>query len=196
MNKVAAKIERKLEHMEADPVISRRLLILAQVLALIAYGLGLQFLFNTTGGTLFVFSVVAPLLIAIGSAILIGVVIWKFLRSHSLFFFEEFTPGQIIFQQGDIGDCAYFIHEGEVEVVSANGGQEKVLATLHQGQYFGEMALITSHPRNATVRASKKTKVAVLGKENFLTMISVIPSTREDIMKTVNERAMQQAAGQ
>ena len=192
MNKVAAKLER----IEADPVITRRLLIVAQLLALAAYGLGLQFLISTTGGTLFLFSVIAPAMVVLGLIILIGVVAWRFLRSHSLFHFEEFEPGQTIFQQGDTGDCAYFIHEGEVEVLSGTGALQAVVAKLSQGQYFGEMALISSHPRNATVRAVTHTKAAVLGKQNFLTMLSVMPSTREDIMKTVNQRAMQKAAGQ
>ncbi len=188
------KALRKIEQIEADPVIVRRLLIVAQVLALVAYGLGFQFLRKTTGGTLFVFSVIAPALVVIAVGILLGIVAWRFLRSHSLFHFEEFDPGEVVFQQGDTGDCAYFIHSGEVEVLTGTGAQEKVVARLTPGQYFGEMALITSHPRNATVRAVSRTRVAVLGKQNFLTMVSVIPATREDIMKTVNERAMKQAA--
>jgi Cyclic nucleotide-binding domain len=190
------KVASKLERIEADPVISRRLLIVAQLLALVAYALGLQFLADTTGGTLFVFSVIAPLLVVLALAIIIGVLAWKFLRSHSLFYYETFRPGQTVFEQGDLGDCAYFIHSGEVEVVVGKGAEAKPVAKLSPGQYFGEMALITSHPRNATVRAISETRVAVLGKQNFLTLINLMPSTREDIMKTVNERAMQDAVGQ
>jgi hypothetical protein len=192
MNKVVSKIER----IEADPVISRRLLVAAQLLALVAYGMGLQFLRRTTGGTLFLFATIAPVLVGLAVIILIAVAAWRFLRSHSLFYFEEFNAGQTIFQEGEPGECAYFIHSGEVEIVMGSGAHEKVVAKLQPGQYFGEMALITSHPRSATVRAMSKTKVAVLGKQNFLTMVSMIPATREDIMKTVNERAMQQAVGQ
>jgi cyclic nucleotide-binding protein len=191
-----SKVASKLERIEADPVTSRRLLIAAQLLALVAYALGLQFLANTTGGTLFVFSVIAPLLVVLILAILVGVLVWKFLRSHSLFYYETFHPGQAVFEQGDLGDCAYFIHSGEVEVVMGKGAEAKQVAKLSQGQYFGEMALITSQPRNATVRAISETRVAVLGKENFLTLVNLMPSTREDIMKTVNERAMQDAVGQ
>ena len=69
----------------------------------------------------------------------------------------------------------------------------RVVAKLSSGQYFGEMALIRDAPRNATVRAVSKTEVAVLGKGNFLTMLSLIPATHEDIMKTVNERALSQS---
>ncbi len=190
------KALRKIEQMEADPVTARRLLIAAQLLALAGYVMGLRFLHKTTGGTLFMFATIAPILVGLAVVILVAVLAWRFLRSHSLFHFEEFDPGEVVFQQGDAGDCAYFIHSGEVEVLTGPKGQEKAVAKLGTGQYFGETALITSHPRNATVRAVSKTKVAVLGKQNFLTLISVMPATRDDIMKTVNERAMQHAVGE
>jgi hypothetical protein len=185
-----------IKKLDSDPNISRRLLIAAQILALIAYALGLQFLLNSTGGTVFVFSTIGPVLVGICFLILIGVTIHRFLRSHSLFSYEIYQPGDIVFQQGDQGDCAYFIHSGEVEVVQMENDKEKVVAVLKDGQYFGEMALITSHPRNATVRAVNATKLAVLGKKNFLTMLNLMPSARKDIMLTVTERAMKHAASQ
>jgi hypothetical protein len=181
---------------DSDPAISRRLLIAAQILALVAYGLGLQFLIRTTGGTLFLFSTFGPILVGICILILVGVTVHRFLRSHSLFSYEIYQPGDIVFQQGDQGDCAYFIHTGEVEVVQVENGVEKIIAVLKDGEYFGEMALITSHPRNATVRAVNATKLAVLGKRNFLTMLNLMPSARKDIMLTVTERAMKDAASQ
>lgn len=190
-SKLRLKVSKRVHHLETDPKMTRVLLIVAQVLALLAYIAGIQFLIKTTGGTLFVYATFGPILVTIGILILLGVVAWHFFRSHSLFYFEEFDPGEMIFRQGDEGDCAYFIHEGDVEIISHMDGSDKVVATLHPGQYFGEMALIASQPRNATVRAASRTKVAVLGKQNFLTMLSVMPSTREDIMKTVHERAMQ-----
>jgi CRP-like cAMP-binding protein len=52
------------------------------------------------------------------------------------------------------------------------------------------MALISNVPRNATIRAVTLVRLAVLGKQNFLTMLSLMPQTQEDIMKTVNMRAM------
>ncbi len=185
-----------MKKLDADPVALRRLLIVAQILALVAYGLGLQFLLRTTGGTVFVFSTIGPVLVGVCVLILAGVTIHRFLRSHSLFSYEIYQPGEIVFSQGDQGDCAYFINSGEVEVVQVENGQEKVVATLREGQYFGEMALITSHPRNATVRAVNATKLAVLGKKNFLTMLNLMPSARKDIMLTVTERAMKTSASQ
>jgi CRP-like cAMP-binding protein len=55
------------------------------------------------------------------------------------------------------------------------------------------MALIGNESRNATVRAVTPGRVAILGKQNFLTMLKLMPHTQEDIMKTVNERAMRKA---
>jgi len=183
-----------MKKLEADPVISRRLLLLAHLLALAAYGLALWFLVSSTGGVTFLFSTIGPALVGGSVLILVGVTIHRFLRSHSLFSYEIYQPGETVFQQGEEGDCAYFIQSGQVEVVQTEHGTEKILATLNEGQYFGETALITSHPRNATVRAVNATKLAVLGKKNFLTMLNLLPSARNDIMVTVTERAMKKAA--
>ncbi len=113
-----------------------------------------------------------------------------FYGAVALFEIEDIEPGQVIFQQGEEGDCAYFIQSGEVEVAQQEDGVSKVVARLSKGQYFGEMALISNAPRNATVRSLTPVRLAVLGKQNFLTMLSLMPHTQEDIMQTVNMRAM------
>ena len=172
---------------------SRILLVTAQLLALVVFILALVFLKRTTGGTLFLFSTVAPVLVMLGVAAVFGVVAYRFLRRHSLFEIEDIEPGQVIFREGEEGDCAYFIHGGEFAVTREESGAEKVIARLSTGQYFGEMALIGNELRNATVRAVTPGRVAILGKHNFLTMLELMPHTHEDILKTVNERAMRKA---
>jgi CRP-like cAMP-binding protein len=173
---------------------TRKLLIAAQLLTLAAFALALQFLNRTTGGTLFLFSTIAPLLVMIGVAALIIVIVSEFRRRHSLFDFETYEPGQYIVHQGDEGDRAYFINSGEVEVIREDHETESVVAKLKPGQYFGETALIRNEPRNASVRAATNVRLAVLGKRNFLVMLSVMPSTQDDILKTVQQRAMAQGA--
>jgi CRP/FNR family cyclic AMP-dependent transcriptional regulator len=172
--------------------LTRRALIGAQVLTLIALLLGLNFLIDTTGGTLFLFASVAPVLVLISILIFAGVAYYRFRASHNLFEIETYRPGETIFEQGDAGDCAYFIHHGEVEVFRREDGQEKVVAKLSKDQYFGEMALLSNAPRNATIRAVADTQVAALGKSNFMRLLNVLPATKEDILKTVQYRAMQQ----
>jgi CRP-like cAMP-binding protein len=180
---------------EGDPLLERRLLALAHVFALGAYALTLAFLLQSTGATVFLFTTVVPVLV-LGSVIIFAAVMTnRFLRRHSLFNYHIYQPGEIIFQQGDEGDCAYFIQTGEVEILQKDHVAEKSLATLKPGQYFGEMALIQSQPRNATARAVITTKIASLGKKNFLTLLNVIPETRQDVMLTVVQRGMKQSAG-
>jgi Cyclic nucleotide-binding domain len=172
---------------------TRTLLIVAQLLALVVFILALEFLRRTTGGTLFLFSTIGPVLVLLAVAAVLGVATYRFLRRHSLFEIEDIEPGQVIFREGEEGDCAYFIHDGEFAVIREENGTETVIARLSTGQYFGEMALIGNAARNATVRAVTPARVAILGKQNFLTMLSLMPRTQEDIMKTVNERAMRKA---
>jgi CRP-like cAMP-binding protein len=176
----------------SDTAATRWLVVLSQLLSLAALALGLQFVVNTTGGTLFLFSSVGPLLVMASSAAVVGLGVARLRRRHSLFQVASFEAGQIVFRQGETGDCMYFIQSGAVEVVRSGNGAETVVARLSSGQYFGEMALLASQPRNATVRAVDASRLVRLGKQNFLTMLHVLPSTGEDILKTVQERAMQQ----
>jgi len=177
------------------PDLMRTLLVGAQLLSLVALALGLQFVVNTTGGTLFLFSALAPLLVFVSILILSGVALHRFRKRHSLFVFKTFAPGETIVREGEHGDCAYFIQSGEVQVVRRIDGAERPVGNLGAGQYFGEMALLSNSPRNATVHALTATKVALLGKSNFLTMLSVMPTAQEDILKTVQRRASEQASG-
>ncbi len=175
----------------SDNAVCRWLIIGSQCLALTALALGLLFVLKTTGGTLFLFSSIGSLLVAISSAIVVGLGILRLRRRHSLFQIVTYDPGQVVFRQGEAGDCMYFVQSGTVEVLRSYDGSESVVARLASGQYFGEMALLSSQPRNATVRAATAARLAVLGKDNFLTMLRVLPSTREDILATVQKRAME-----
>jgi hypothetical protein len=176
-------------HRTMDGAAGARLVIVAQLMVVAALLLGLQFVVRTTGGTLFLAASIAPVL-AIGAAILVaGVLIYRYRKQHSLFAMEVFEPGEVIFSQGDLSDCAYFIQSGEVEVLHRENGRETILATLKDGEYFGEMALLSNAPRNATVRARSTTVVGLMGKENFLSMLSVIRSTHDEVRKTVEQRS-------
>jgi hypothetical protein len=172
---------------------TRGLLVAAHLLALVTLGLGIQFLLSTTGGTLFLFSALAPVLVFVSIAIVAWIAFDRFRKRHSLFQFEKYMPGQMIIRQGEIGDCAYFIQSGEVEILQRDDGKDVPLNILGKGDYFGEVALLSAQKRSASARATAPTELAVLGRENFLTMLRTIPCTREDIMKTFQERAARSA---
>lgn len=84
--------------------------------------------------------------------------------------------GEKIISQGDASNgCAYYINSGKVRVLI--DGEE--VATIGQGGFFGEMALITDDLRSATVEAIEDTEVQVFLKEDFLTLIMQSPHSDE-----------------
>jgi hypothetical protein len=181
----------KLLHL--DPWAVRIALTSAQALALIAYVLGLVFLLRTSGGTLFLFTVVAPLLAMVAVLGIAAVVAYRFARHQSLFVFAAFEPGDLICVQGDESDWAYFILSGEVDIVRRENGAEYVLGQLTKGHHFGEAALVSNLPHYVTARAVTRTRVAALGRRNFLSILRYAPFAQQDILKTVNEKALRQS---
>ncbi|MGA6988366.1 MAG: cyclic nucleotide-binding domain-containing protein [Terriglobales bacterium] len=179
---------------ELDPRIIRWTLIGAQVLALIAYLLGAGFLLRASGGTFFLFSIATPAMILLATLALAGVALYRYLRRSSLFAFALFEPGDLILQQGDEGDFAYFIQQGEVEVIRRDEQVETVTALLRKGQHFGETALISGAPHHETVRARTRVRVAMLGKRKFLHMLRFVHPAQGDFMSAMNQRATKQAA--
>ena len=160
----------------------------ALVLTTTALLLCLQFVLQTNALTVFLFSSLAPALVAASAAAVLLALLLEYRLAHSLFDIESFTEGQIVFRQGEPGDCAYFIREGEIEVIDE--ANHTVLAGLGPGEYFGEMALLANAPRNATVRAASEVELARLGKENFLNLLKLMPATEEEILTTVRNRAL------
>jgi signal transduction histidine kinase len=68
--------------------------------------------------------------------------------------------GEILFHEGDVGDAAYVIEEGDLEILTDDDGREVLLAVRKTGDVIGEMSLLERLPRTATVRASGETRLA------------------------------------
>ena len=73
-------------------------------------------------------------------------------------------PGETLFNEGDDGDHAYVITEGEIEIVKITGDREVLLARRLPGEVIGEMALLDSAPRMASGRAGAKTELIAIPK--------------------------------
>ena len=84
---------------------------------------------------------------------------------------ETFKKSDIIFKQGDKGDKFYIISEGTASVIVTmpNTKRERVVAKLKKGDYFGETALLSNSPRNATIEAisDEDLKCLTLDSETF-----------------------------
>ncbi len=72
---------------------------------------------------------------------------------------DFFQAQEMVFSWGDIGDSAYVIEEGCVEVFAAEGSQQKRIALLTTGAMFGEVALLDRRPRTASVRTLVPTRL-------------------------------------
>jgi len=89
---------------------------------------------------------------------------------------QHFEPGDIVFQQGDLGDSVYVIQEGECDVLREKNGSQELLATLGRGDYFGEMALLADQTRNATIRTRSATNVLIITKHDFNKLRESVPA--------------------
>ena len=76
---------------------------------------------------------------------------------------KSFANGDMVFQQGDVGNGLYGIIMGTVEVIL----DDNVIAKLGPNDFFGEMSLIAEEPRSATVRATSDLSAFFLSKEAF-----------------------------
>lgn len=79
------------------------------------------------------------------------------------------SAGEVIFKQGDEGHEIFFIQAGTVSIRirKKDSNEEEQIAELWQGQYFGETALLTDKPRNASAYAVSEVKLRVLSREQF-----------------------------
>ncbi len=75
-----------------------------------------------------------------------------------------FSAGEPIIKAGDPGSDMYFVCRGQVEVLDGSG---RPIATLDEGDYFGELSLLKSQPRTASIRAVTPCNLFVLGKADF-----------------------------
>jgi cAMP-binding proteins - catabolite gene activator and regulatory subunit of cAMP-dependent protein kinases len=81
---------------------------------------------------------------------------------------KNYKAGELVFEQGSVGDSLFLLAEGAVDVVrKREDGEERVIATLHAPEFFGEMSLIDKEYRSATIRASTDTIMLCLSSENL-----------------------------
>jgi CRP-like cAMP-binding protein len=110
-----------------------------------------------------------------------------------LLFEKTYPKNSTLFVEGMSGEILYLIHKGSVEIThkSANNA-EKVLATLKEGEFLGEMSLIDNRPRTATARVAEEASLLVMTKKAFNVMMEKYPDVALKVvmvfLKTANER--------
>lgn len=104
---------------------------------------------------------------------------------------ETFKAGDIVMKEGSRGSSAYVILSGTAKVIKRVGPAEIVVATLGEGQVFGEMGLIEDKPRSASVRAGTVLKTRIIDRDRFNQLLKENPSVLIPIMKSLFERLRQ-----
>lgn len=100
----------------------------------------------------------------------------------------HFEAGEYVFHQGDLGDALYIIVRGEADVVKECDGQQEILARLHAGEMFGELALLNQPARMASIRCATALDVIVIRRSEFGVLASNLTSFRENIDRLAAER--------
>jgi CRP-like cAMP-binding protein len=96
-----------------------------------------------------------------------------------------FAAGETIIRQADVGDSMFFVKDGTVKVVLESNGEHQEVNRLTDGDFFGEMALLTGEPRSATVVAACDVEAYVLSKEPFREVLRQNPAIVEKISQTM-----------
>ncbi|MEZ4366503.1 MAG: DUF1003 domain-containing protein [Kofleriaceae bacterium] len=101
---------------------------------------------------------------------------------------EDFAAGAEVFDQGDEGDAMYIVESGEVDIQTGPAKQRVTLATLHHGQYFGELSLLDGAPRSARVTTTKASRLVALERDDFVDFVKRRPDAALAIMHELGER--------
>jgi CRP-like cAMP-binding protein len=103
-------------------------------------------------------------------------------------FTVEFKEKEDIFREGDLGTEMYIIHEGKVEILKKTQAEERQLAVLEKGDFFGEMSILEDLPRTASARALSDVKLLQINGATFDQMLRTNPEIAVRMMRKLSRR--------
>jgi cAMP-dependent protein kinase regulator len=102
---------------------------------------------------------------------------------------ETHSEGSVIINEGDPGSSMYLIASGEVKVYTRGSTGTVYLARLGEGDFFGEVSVLTGKPRTATITASQRTELLRLDKEKLDGVLVKYPGIRKVLDDFYKKRA-------
>jgi CRP/FNR family cyclic AMP-dependent transcriptional regulator len=102
-----------------------------------------------------------------------------------------FGAGQELFHQGDSGDTAYIIIDGNADVLIDSPGGELAVAKIGKNELVGEIAILCDVPRTATLRADDQVTTLAISKDLFFQMVREYPDMGIEIMRELAQRLEQ-----
>lgn len=100
----------------------------------------------------------------------------------------RYEAGEVIVKENDLGETAYVIGQGRVEVTRELNGRNVHLAYLGVGDTFGEMSVIDEKPRSASVTAVTETVVSEIRRGDFFNIFQTDPNVALTLLRVLFER--------
>ncbi len=91
---------------------------------------------------------------------------------------EYYPSHHVLFHEGDPGSAVYIVKRGIVRIYheGASSDEDQEIALLADNDVFGEMAIISEKPRNATAQTMEESEIFVLKKDDFVQLIGSNPN--------------------
>jgi len=103
-------------------------------------------------------------------------------------FSRDVPRGTVLFREGDPGQEMYVVQSGLVEITKRAGEVEKLLASLGQGEFFGEMSLLSLKPRSATATVAEDARLLVIDPRTFDSMLRANAEIAVRMIKKLADR--------
>ncbi|MBK06917.1 MAG: hypothetical protein CL920_37765 [Deltaproteobacteria bacterium] len=104
---------------------------------------------------------------------------------------RRFAAGDEIIRQGEVGNTFYIILKGSVRIVHRVDDFDEEVGVLAEGQFFGEIALLTPLRRTATVLASENSELLELNRDDLQSIIEHSPHVYDELQRFVYQRLIQ-----
>ena len=102
---------------------------------------------------------------------------------------ETIGKHQLVVREGDPGDTFHILLRGSVSVVHGAGdGKETILAILKEGDFFGEMTILDSSLRSASIRSLTDLEVGIIRRDDFLALLGRNPTIGRSLVIELSER--------
>lgn len=102
-----------------------------------------------------------------------------------------FAPDQILFSQGDMGDAAYIVIDGEADIIIDTPSGPVTVHTAKRNDIIGEIAILCDIPRTATVKAKEGLVALVISKDLFFRLVTEFPEIAVEVMRELAQRLEQ-----
>jgi CRP-like cAMP-binding protein len=103
-------------------------------------------------------------------------------------FTTDFPAGESIFHEGDLGTEMFIIQEGRIEILRRVGDEDRQVAVLERGDFFGEMSLLEDLPRTASARAMTDARLLRINGATFDQMLRDNPEIAVRMMRKLSRR--------